>query len=173
MNKLLFTIAAFAVVALCALSLARFSPSANADDKDEQKITDVLQGFAAAPTPAAAFSYYASSDDITLYEMSGEYQGSAAIREGLKIPYDWFRDHKVEFLELQVWSNGNLGCGRSVQHFTAKTADNKPVEFTRRVTAVLRKENGQWKIVAQHISVPVDIKTAKPRWKASDGRSQT
>jgi ketosteroid isomerase-like protein len=161
MNKPLSTITAFALMALCLGSFAGLSSVANADDNDQQKITAVLRGFAAAPTPAVAFSYYAPGDDITLYEVSGEYTGQNAIREGLKKPYALFTDHKVEFVELNVGSNGNLGFGYSVQYFTAKTPDGKTVRFTRRVTTVLRKQNGQWKIIHQHMSVPVDIKTGK------------
>ena len=50
---------------------------------------------------------------------------------------------------------------RSVQHFTWKDKDGKPMEATFRVTDALHKVKGQWKIFHSHISVPVDPATGK------------
>ena len=173
MNKFLLTFAAFAVVALSALSLGPVSHSAaHADDTnvqntgqktDVEKIEELLRKMAYARTAADALSYYAPSDHITLFAIAGEYKGSQAVREGMMKPYSWLKDQKVDFVEFEAETSGNLGYAQSVQYFTATViADNKTIKFSRRVTTVLRKQkNGEWKIIHQHFSVPVDLKTGK------------
>jgi ketosteroid isomerase-like protein len=63
--------------------------------------------------------------------------------------------------DLGVTGNGNLAFGHVVQHFTATGNDGKPVDFTFRTTDVYRKIKGQWLIVQEHNSVPVDLATGK------------
>jgi len=52
-----------------------------------------------------------------------------------------------------------MGMARSLQHFTWTDKDGKAMEATIRVTDVLHKVGGQWKVIHSHISVPVDPKT--------------
>ena len=40
--------------------------------------------------------------------------------------------------------------------------DGSPGEITVRVSDVYRKIGGKWLIVQEHVSVPVDLATAKP-----------
>ncbi len=131
---------------------------------DQQDITDLEHKLADAQTAQQAIQYYAPGDEVTLFDMSGpprEYDGQKAIRADLEKGFAGLKDLKVNFLELKVDTDGQFGYARSVQHFTAKTPDGKPVDITFRQTDVLRKVDGQWKIVHQHISVPVDMKTGK------------
>jgi ketosteroid isomerase-like protein len=131
---------------------------------DQQDITDLEHKLADAQTAQEAIQYYASGDQVTLFDMSGpprEYDGQKAIRADLEKGFAGLKDLKVNFLELKVDTDGRFGYARSVQHFTAKTPDGKPVDITFRQTDVLRKVDGKWKIVHQHISVPVDMKTGK------------
>ena len=56
---------------------------------------------------------------------------------------------------------GQVAWGHNVQdaHFTAK--DGTSSELVVRVTDVFRKIGGQWKIVEEHVSVPVDVASGK------------
>jgi ketosteroid isomerase-like protein len=151
------------VLAVFALLTWNLTSSAKADD-DEQAITGVEHKLADATTAADALKYYDSGDDVTVFDMSGpprEYTGQKAIRTDFENAFAGLKDLKVTFVELKVETDGKFGYARSVQHFTAKTSDGKPVDMTFRQTDVLKKENGEWKIIHQHISVPVDMKTGK------------
>ena len=146
-----------------AMFTCSFAPSASAGD-DEQAITRVEHKLADATTAAEALKYYDSGEGVTVFDIYGpprEYTGQKAIRADLEKGFAGIKDLKDTFTELKVETDGKFGYARSVQHFTAKTADGKPVDITFRQTDVLKKENGQWKIIHQHISVPVDIKTGK------------
>jgi ketosteroid isomerase-like protein len=54
----------------------------------------------------------------------------------------------------------------SHQHFTAAGRSGKPkLDAVVRQIDVLHKENGQWLIIYQHLSVPIDIHTGQAVWK--------
>jgi len=144
------------------LALIVFAAAAGADD--QQDITDLEHKLAAATSAQEAMQYYDPGDEVSLFDMSGpprEYDGQKAIHADLEKGFAGLKDLKVHFLELKVDTDGQFGYARSIQHFTAKTADGKPVDVTFRQTDVLRKVDGKWKIVHQHISVPIDMKTGK------------
>jgi ketosteroid isomerase-like protein len=152
---------------VCTLALLAFfglNYAAVAAADDQQAITNVEHKLAAATTAEEALKYYDPSDQVTLFDMSGpprEYAGHKAVSADLAKGFTGLKDIKVNFVELKVVTDGKLGFASSVQHFTATGPDGKPVEITFRQTDVLHKVKGQWKILHQHISVPVDLKTGK------------
>ncbi|HEV3113145.1 MAG TPA: nuclear transport factor 2 family protein [Candidatus Binataceae bacterium] len=134
----------------------------HADDK--QAVSSVEHKLAAATTTDEALKYYGPGDDVEIFDMMGpprEFAGHKAIRDHFADILGQFKDVKIDFVELKVISDGKLALARSVQHLTAMGPDGKPFDTTFRQTDLLRKTHGQWKIIDQHISVPVDLKTGK------------
>jgi len=74
-----------------------------------------------------------------------EFMGYKAIHNHWAGPFFGIKDIKVDFLELEMISDGKLALARSVQRFAAKGPDGKPIDLTYRQTDVWRKTNGQWK----------------------------
>jgi len=64
--------------------------------------------------------------------------------------------------DLSITVVGSVAYSHSIQasKFTGK--DGSKVRLVVRVTDVYRKLKGQWLIVQEHVSVPVDIATQKP-----------
>jgi ketosteroid isomerase-like protein len=69
---------------------------------------------------------------------------------------------KFEISDLSVTADGKLGFSHSIQRLTGTDTTDKPVDLTVRVTDVYRKIKGNWLIVHEHVSVPVDLDTGKP-----------
>jgi len=69
---------------------------------------------------------------------------------------------KFDISDLAVSNDGTLGYGHSAQHIVGKDAKGQPIEYTVRASDVYRKIGGQWLIVMEHVSVPVDMDTLKP-----------
>jgi ketosteroid isomerase-like protein len=154
-------IGALVVLALLAWNFTR---SASAAGDDKQAITDLEHKFANAPNADEAVKYYDATDEVVLFDMAGpprEVKGNKAIHTHLEQGFAGLKNLKVDFVELNVVTDGNLGFASSVQRFTATGADGKPVDVTFRQSDFLHKVNGEWKIMHQHISVPVDMKTGK------------
>ncbi len=141
---------------ICGLALV-----ARADD--QQDISDLEHKIATLTNPDEIMKYFEGGDDVVVFDLMGpprEFVGQKAVHDHWA-DFAGYKDVKVDFLELQVISEGKLALARSVQHYTAKQPDGKLFEVTFRQTDIWRKTNGQWKLVHTHSSVPVDLKTGK------------
>ena len=130
----------------------------------KQEITDLEHKcIAATSTDQAAALGCFDEDDIVLYDFIPplKYSGAKAVRGDLDNFFNNAKNVKGEFVELSVVTDGRLGVARSIQHFTWTTKDGKPMEATLRVTDVLHKTGGKWKIFHTHVSVPVNPDTGK------------
>ncbi|QUD89891.1 YybH family protein [Phenylobacterium montanum] len=56
---------------------------------------------------------------------------------------------------------GPVAWGHNVQDTSFTAKDGSKTEVTVRVTDVFRKTGGAWRIVEEHVSVPVDLATGK------------
>jgi ketosteroid isomerase-like protein len=151
-------------LAATALLAGTFTRSANAADDDKQAITDLEHKLANAPTADEAIKYYDPTDEVVLFDMAGpprEVKGNTAIHTHLAQGFTGIKNIKVDFIELNVVTDGKLGYATSVQRFTATGPDGKPMDITFRQSDFLHMVNGEWKIMHQRISVPVDMKTGK------------
>jgi uncharacterized protein (TIGR02246 family) len=64
--------------------------------------------------------------------------------------------------ELHITVVGSVAYSRAITDATMTAADGSKTRMVLRVTDVLRKSNGKWLIVQEHISVPIDFNTGKP-----------
>ncbi|HEY1898497.1 MAG TPA: nuclear transport factor 2 family protein [Steroidobacteraceae bacterium] len=63
--------------------------------------------------------------------------------------------------DLDVTAAGSVAYSHSIQDVHWSAAGAAGVEITVRVTDVYRKMAGAWRIVQEHVSVPVDLGTGK------------
>jgi ketosteroid isomerase-like protein len=66
-----------------------------------------------------------------------------------------------EVKDLTVDVDGAVAYSYSFQHYLANTKAGEPRDVTVRVTDVYRKRDGNWLIVQEHVSVPVNPQTDK------------
>ncbi len=70
---------------------------------------------------------------------------------------------RLTMSDLEVEVSGDVGYSRSLQRVSGVHAkDGKPFDYTVRVTDVYRKIAGEWLIVQEHISLPIDRNTFAP-----------
>lgn len=161
MKRLGMTMGAIVAMAVMVLS---FGVNANAGDnaKDEKAIKDVENKIIAATSTDEVMKYY-DQNDIDLYDFVPplQYKGAAAVHGDLDNFFNNAKNVKGNFVELVVVTDGKLGMARSFQHFAWTDKDGKAQEVTLRVTDVLHKVGGKWKVIHSHVSVPVDPKTGQ------------
>jgi ketosteroid isomerase-like protein len=154
-----FIIVMVSITALAALICAG-SPAARADD--QQEITDLEHKLAITTNLDEAMKYWAGGDKVVLFDVMTprEFTGNKAIHDHWA---EWSRlkDVKINFLELKVISDGNIALALSVPHLTGKNANGAPVDIAFRQTDVWRKTNGQWKLIHEHASFPINMRTGK------------
>jgi ketosteroid isomerase-like protein len=69
---------------------------------------------------------------------------------------------KIDITDLSITVDGNLGFSHSIQHVTGTDMQGHSIDRTVRVTDSYRRIGGNWLIVHEHVSVPVDLTTGKP-----------
>lgn len=161
MKRLGMTIGGVAAMALMLLSIG-VSANAAGNAKDEKAIKAVENKIIAATSTDEVMKYY-DQDDIDLYDFVPplQFKGTTAVHGDLDNFFNNAKDVKGSFVELVVVTDGKMGMARSIQHFTWNDKDGKAQQATLRVTDVLHKVGGQWKVIHSHVSVPVDPKTGQ------------
>jgi ketosteroid isomerase-like protein len=109
-------------------------------------------------------SYY-THDGLFVFDVSPprEFVGWAAYKKDWEDLFEVYAGPAtVKLSELSITVVGSVAYGHSIQdgHFTLK--DGTATELVVRVTDVYRKLGGKWKIVQEHVSVPVDLGAMKP-----------
>jgi len=163
------TIGAIVAMAGLVLSLS-VSSNANAASsaKDKKAIEGIENKLINATSTDEVMEYY-DKNDIDLYDFVPplQYEGATAVHGDLDNFFNNAKDVKGNFVVLVVETGGTMGMARSIQHFTWTGPDGKHQEATLRVTDVFRKEDGKWKVIHSHVSVPVDPKTGQAQMNLS------
>ena len=64
--------------------------------------------------------------------------------------------------DLDVAADRNLAYSHSIQHLAGTDKQGKKLDLTVRLTDVYKKTRGGWRIIHEHVSVPVDLDSGKP-----------
>jgi ketosteroid isomerase-like protein len=161
--------AAIAGTVILALATACFAPSvATAAPDDEAAIRALEDRFAAAVSAGdvnAIMKSYVPDQSLVVFDVvpPRQYLGAEAYRK------DWvdflaiFKGPpKFDITDLAIVAGGNLGFSHSIQRVRGTDTKGQPLDLTVRVTDGYRKIGGNWLIVLEHVSVPVDFTTGKP-----------
>ncbi|RXG11422.1 ketosteroid isomerase-like protein [Leeuwenhoekiella aestuarii] len=106
----------------------------------------------------AIMSYYV--DDILSYDLMApiQFEGEKMWRDNWINFFKFFpAEIKITLEDLTVFQEGNLAALRGLTRLTATTMDGNEVDMWARESNVLRKIDGEWLIVHDHISVPMDF----------------
>jgi ketosteroid isomerase-like protein len=158
------------VVFLLLLSLTTAANAQNKSDKasggDKAKIEALFQAYVQAfkaKDVKALMANYAPGE-LFVFDVipPREYPSWDAYKkdwEGLFAAMPGPIDNNIS--ELNITVVGLVAYARNIQtgYFTGK--DGSRLDWAVRVTDVLRKINGKWLIVQEHVSVPVDLATGK------------
>jgi ketosteroid isomerase-like protein len=139
-----------------------------AQASDEAQIKALEDKFVAAFNAKdvdAIMKVYVPDESLFVFDIvpPRQYVGAAAYRKDWKDFLDGL-DGPVKFTinDLAIVTDGKLAYSHSIQHVSGKDKKGQPLDFTVRVTDAYRKINGHWLVAMEHVSVPVDLDTAKP-----------
>ena len=68
----------------------------------------------------------------------------------------------VERSDLDIVADRNLAYSHCIDHVVGTDKHGEKVDLTLRVTDVYKKARGGWRVIHEHVSVPVDLATNKP-----------
>lgn len=150
---------------------AAFIPTAvpaNPSIGDKAQIQALEDRFAAAFNAKdldAVMKVYVPDQTLFVFDLvpPRQYVGWDAYRKDWQTFLATFKGPiKFTLTDLDIHNDGRIGYSHSIQHVTGTDTKGKPVDFTVRLTDVYRKIKGNWLIVQEHVSVPVNLDTGKP-----------
>jgi ketosteroid isomerase-like protein len=139
-----------------------------AQSTDESKIEALNTALAAAINAKdvnAIMKVYVPDESLIVFDIlpPRQYVGANAFRTDWENFLTAFKGPvKFEISDLHIEADGTLGYSHSIQHVSGNDAKNQPIDVVWRDTAAYRKIGGNWLIVHEHGSVPVDFATGKP-----------
>jgi ketosteroid isomerase-like protein len=135
---------------------------------DEVAIRALENRFAAAFNAGdvdAMMKNYITGETLVVFDVvpPRQHLGADAYRKAWLGFFSHFKGTpKISITDLAITVDGSLAFSHSIQHVTGTDAKGHPVDRTVRVTDGYRKIGGNWLIVHEHVSVPVDLATGKP-----------
>lgn len=149
-------------------TIAVGTTAARADTQagDRAAIGALYRQFAAAfrhKDVSAIMAVYIHDDSLFVFDVTTPRQhvGWNDYRTDWKETFDSIKgDPGFTISDLSVTVSGDMAYTRSIQTITGTMG--RLHALTVRVTDVLRKVDGKWLIVQEHVSVPIDFNTLKP-----------
>jgi uncharacterized protein (TIGR02246 family) len=74
---------------------------------------------------------------------------------GMSSPIDY------EIHDLRITASGDVAFSHNLGHVKGTRANGEKADYWVRVTVGFRKHNGQWRVIHDHVSMPIDMETGK------------
>lgn len=163
MKTALPTLALAACVALCFPPLhAQAKADAAAEAGVRQWLDSFTKAFEARDLNATMALY---SPEVVAYDVVPplQYVGGDAYRKDWDTFYSGFKGPlHLELRDVHILASGNLAVVEALEQVSGTQASNgQPTTMWIRATTALRKVNGHWLDVHDHVSVPVDMDSGK------------
>jgi len=132
------------------------------EPQDINEITAIENELAGETDIDRVMAHYA--EDAILIDMAapGWYEGRKQIYADVQPQLAALQAIKYRMNEISVASDGKFACAAMQLHFEATKKDNSQLKMSVRQIDAFKKIDGRWRIVQQHLSVPVDQKTSTP-----------
>jgi ketosteroid isomerase-like protein len=130
-----------------------------AASKDEQDVRNVIvkamENWSALDA-AANEAYYTTSDRAVFFDFTPmQYVGWKTYRSEIEKVQDSIQEFKINLNDdLQVRVAGKVAWAHGTWKMDFLYKDGKRVHLEGRLTEVLEKQKGRWKIVHEHASIP-------------------
>ena len=161
------TVFALSLIAAAVVSpLAATAHPTKADNRAAiQALEDQFAAAVRAKDVDAIMKVYVPGSDLLVFDVvpPRQYVGADAYRKDWKEFLGTFKGPiKFTISDLSIDAGGKMAYSHSIQRVTGTDAKGKPVDMTVRVTDVYRRTGNDWRIVHEHVSVPVNTDTGKP-----------
>jgi ketosteroid isomerase-like protein len=91
-----------------------------------------------------------------------QYKGWDAYRDDYKASFDQYDGTiEFEFRDLVIAAGETFGYSHALQRVSGTLKGGQKMAFWLRVTDVCRTIGGQWRVVHEHVSLPMNLETGK------------
>jgi len=133
--------------------------------QDEARIRQVIADWTSAfcaKDIERLMSLYA--DDITTFDVKPPFQtkGKAAVRRIYEEAFPCFPSSlQIETRDQRIFVHGDVGVAHWLFRFTSAEKDHPATKLWMRATVGFERQEGRWRAVHEHISVPFDPETSQ------------
>ena len=161
MNRSQALLAGFALLAMLALGKPAWADART----DIQALEDRFVAAVKAKDVDAIMKVYVPDQTLFVFDVvpPRQYVGAAAYRK------DWQEFLGIfpgpitfEVSDFDIITGDDLAYSHSIQRVAGTDKKGKKLDVTVRVTDVYKKIAGNWLVIHEHVSVPVDLDTGKP-----------
>jgi ketosteroid isomerase-like protein len=100
---------------------------------------------------------WSRTEPVTLFGAAGSDLGRSAIEATFDRLATRFSDcRSFDYEVVAAGVSGDLGYLVGTEHTTASIGGAEPVSYSLRVTTVLRREDGEWRVVHRHADLAPD-----------------
>ena len=160
--KLVILCASFAVLAGC----GRDQENASRSKAEIKALFQQWKAAFEAKDVDGVMRTYAPGATLVSYDIVPplQFKGAEAYRKDYTEFFAQFAGPlHVEFPDMHIEAGGNLGFAYGLERLTGKAANGTPINMWVRYTEGLKRIDGQWRVVHEHVSVPIDMATRKAR----------
>ena len=107
---------------------------------------------------------YAPGDAVIAYDVAPplQYKGKEAYRKDyIEFLAQYDGPIHVEFRDMRVLSSGDVGFIHALERFSGRLKNGQQSDMWLRATSGVRKIDGKWLIVHDHVSAPTDFESGK------------
>jgi len=140
---------------------------------DETAIAEIEREMASAQAVEGVTRTW--DDNVVYYDIQprGAISKEAAIAE-IAEQFQGVKNLRTKILQLTVQAEGTIGYAFSTQNFISDvTTGGPPLNFIFRETDIFVKKEGQWRLVHQHLSVPIDFASGRAVLSAPESIAPT
>jgi ketosteroid isomerase-like protein len=98
---------------------------------------------------------------VTLFGALLNMSGWSEIGPGFEWLASTFSNGTYEYEIIAAGASGDLGYIAGIEHSTASVGGAAPEAYELRVTTILRREDGEWKVVHRHADPMPDSESAR------------
>ena len=167
MRRFTLILAVWIALSFAMAAMAQTKSAMSSGSSDKQKIEALYQAYSKAFNAKDVNAIMAAYDpkDLFVFDLvpPREYPSWDAYKKDWEALFVAMPGPvKSDMSELAITVVGPVAYARNIQTGYFTSADGTRIDLAVRVTDVLRKVNGRWLIVQEHVSVPVDLATGKP-----------
>jgi ketosteroid isomerase-like protein len=152
----------FVARALVPIASAAASAQAFADPRDVAEINAIETEVAGETNIDKVMTHYAENAILIDINKPGWYDGKKEIYKAVRPQLAPLQTIKFRINEISVASDGEFACAAMQIHFDATRKDDSILKMSVRQVDAFKKIDGHWRIIQQHLSLPVDQTTSTP-----------
>jgi ketosteroid isomerase-like protein len=150
-----------ATVSLSFSCVAHAAPPMLNDPKDVQEIINLEHYLANLTDVEKVMPLFAANAIVADLSLPGWYEGHDSISAAFKPQFESIQTLNADIKDISVVTDGQFSCAALTVQIKGFLKNGTPLSTSFRELDALKKTDGKWRWIQQHVSYPMDAKTGR------------